>query len=133
MPLILLERGKLITPVLADDKDKKCAKKTVTVGGIWEDWDDSLTPILCKNHQWWFAGYYTEPILCPTLPFSLNDGHAPTQVSLTSGVLRMSLDKYVLGSTGATIKWDESDGLDSPTLSSGKMIVKMHHFCGHGR
>ena len=114
-----------ITPVLADDKDKKCAKKTVTVGGIWEDWDDSLTPILCKNHTWNYKRHSNVITICPELPDSIIDGTGSSLVSLTNGVLNLTLQGT---SSGERSIWLWLDQLvtpnELPVLVEGKMKIK---------
>ena len=114
-----------VTPWMSDDSGKKCAKKTVTVGGIWEDWDDSLTPILCKNHTWNYKRHSNVITICPELPDSIIDGTGSSLVSLTNGVLNLTLQGT---SSGERSIWLWLDQLvtpnELPVLVEGKMKIK---------
>lgn len=115
-----------ITPILANDRGDKCAKKKVAVGGAWvEDWDDSLTPTLCKNHNWTFD-YLFGTELCPSLPASQVHARGTSALSMSSGELTMTATATGVGGTSHMYSRVDVDcsGGDAPTLSAFTMKIK---------
>ena len=121
-----------VTPWMSDDSGKKCAKKTVTVISGWtEPWDDSLTPTLCKNHNWTFD-YLFGTELCPSLPASQVHARGTSELSMASGELAMTATATGPGSSSHMYSRVDLDCSwpDAPTLSA--FTMKINSSCVYG-
>lgn len=100
--------------------------------GWQEYWDDSASPLLCKNHQWTYKyGLGLDAELCPALPADRVHVRGNATLSISAGILSMTASANGVGSLshiGSCIDLNCS-GSDGPYLNS--MILKVKSNCSH--
>jgi len=101
--------------------------------GWQEYWDDSASPILCKNHQWTYRyGLGLDAELCPALPADRVHVRGNATLSISAGILSMTASANGVGSTSDIVSCIDLNcsGSDGPYLNS--MILKVKSNCSHG-
>lgn len=101
--------------------------------GWQEYWDDSASPLLCKNHQWTYKyGLGLDAELCPALPADRVHARGNATLSISAGILSMTSSANGVGSSSHIESCIDLNcsGSDGPYLNS--MILKIKSNCSHG-
>lgn len=88
--------------------------------GWIEDWGETL----CANHVWAYSPHDLSESACPGVPSNLTDGYGSSDLSISSGVLTLSMAKTATGPGGLRARISlSSDEEDAPVLRNRTMRI----------